>query len=102
MTDFSDRPDRSGRPDRPLSRRDLPRLGMTAGAVSLASACGWDGAALAPALRGAARVNDWVGEKVFLSKRHLAHQYPVSARTPEANFPAYSIARPLPRVADPA
>src|SRR4051794_28219328 len=105
MTDSSDYPDRSDRsdlPDRPLSRRDLLRLGMTAGAVSLASACGWDGAALAPALRGAARVKDWVGEKVFLSRHHLAHQSPVSARTREAISPAYSIVRPLPRVADPA
>ncbi len=99
MTDRDDRPDGI---DSPLSRRDLLRLGMTAGALSLASACGWNGGPLVPALQEAARVNDWVGEKVFLSKRHLAHQYPVSARTPEANFPAYSIARPLPRVADPA
>jgi DMSO/TMAO reductase YedYZ molybdopterin-dependent catalytic subunit len=99
MTDRDDRPDSI---DCPWSRRDLLRLGMTAGAVSFASACGWNGGPLAPALQKAAQVNDWVGEKVFLSRRHLAHQYPVSARTPEANFPAYSIARPLPRVADPA
>ena len=97
MTDHPD--DRS---DRPLSRRDLLRLGLTAGAASLATACGWQGGPLIPALRGASRLNDWVGEKVFLSHRHLAHQYPVSARTPEPNFPAYSIVRPLPRVADPA
>jgi DMSO/TMAO reductase YedYZ molybdopterin-dependent catalytic subunit len=53
-----------------------------------------------PALRGASHLNDWVGEHVFLSKRHLARQYPVSARTPEPSFPAYSIAHPLPRLAD--
>jgi DMSO/TMAO reductase YedYZ molybdopterin-dependent catalytic subunit len=94
--------DPSDRPDRPFSRRDLLRLGLTAGAASLASACGWQGGPFLPALRGAAHVNDWVGENVFLSKRHLAHQYPVSARTPERSFPAYSIAHPLPRLADPA
>src|SRR5436309_6144031 len=85
-----------------LSRRDLLRLGLTAGAASLASACGWQGGPLIPALRGAAHVNDWVGEHVFLSRRHLATQYPVYARTPERNFPAYSITQPLPRLADPA
>lgn len=84
--------------DRPLSRRDLLRLGLTAGAASLATACGWQGGPLMPALQGAARLNDWVGEKVFLSHRHLAPQYPVSARTPERNFPAYSITRPLPQL----
>jgi DMSO/TMAO reductase YedYZ molybdopterin-dependent catalytic subunit len=100
--DRSDRPDRLESLGGPLSRRDLFRLGLTAGAVSLVTACGWDGGPLAPAFQGAARVNDWVGEKVFLSRRHLARQYPVSARTPEGAFPAYSIAKPLPTVADPA
>jgi len=88
--------------DHPFSRRDLLRLGLTAGAASLASGCGWQGGPLGPALRGTSHLNDWVGEHVFLSRRHLAHQYPVSARTPERNFPAYSITRPLPRLADPA
>src|SRR5436305_12585985 len=86
-----------------LSRRDLLRLGLTAGAASLATACGWQGGPLVPALQGASRLNDWVGEKLFLSGRHLAPQYPHSARTPEGLFPAYSISRPLlPRIADPA
>ncbi|HEY4593069.1 MAG TPA: hypothetical protein VIJ61_11720, partial [Thermoanaerobaculia bacterium] len=88
--------------DRPLSRRDLLRMGLTAGAASLAGACGWQGEPLLPALRGASRLNDWVGEKVFLSHRHLAKEYPVSARTPERNFPAYAISRPLPQLQDPA
>jgi DMSO/TMAO reductase YedYZ molybdopterin-dependent catalytic subunit len=88
--------------DRPLSRRDLLRLGLTAGAASLAGACGWQGGRLMPALEGASRLNDWVGEKVFLSHRHLAPDYPISARTPERNFPAYAISQPLPQLQDPA
>jgi DMSO/TMAO reductase YedYZ molybdopterin-dependent catalytic subunit len=94
MTDPSDRP--------PFSRRDLLRLGLTAGAASLATACGWQGGPLIPVLRGTSHLNDWVGEKVLFSRHRLAPQYPVSARTPEKDFPAYSITRPLPRVADPA
>ncbi|HEY0512883.1 MAG TPA: molybdopterin-dependent oxidoreductase [Thermoanaerobaculia bacterium] len=85
-----------------FSRRDLLRLGLTAGAASLAAACGWQGGPLVPVLRGAARVNDWVGEKVLFSRHRLAPQYPRSARTPERDFPAYSITHPLPQVADPA
>jgi DMSO/TMAO reductase YedYZ molybdopterin-dependent catalytic subunit len=81
-----------------LSRRDLFRLGLAAGPASLLAACGWDGGPhLEPKLRGFSKVNDWVGEKLFLSDSRLAHQYPKSARTPENAFPAYSIARPLPQ-----
>ena len=85
-----------------LSRRDLVRLGLTAGAASLVTACGWQGGPLLPALQGASRLNDWVGEKIFLSSRHLAPQYPHSARTAEGAFPAYSITHPLPQLTDPA
>lgn len=88
--------------DRPLSRRDLLRLGLTASAASLAAACGWQGGPLVPALQGASRFNDWVGENVLQSRSRLAPEYPVSARTPERLFPAYAQTRPLPRVADPA
>jgi DMSO/TMAO reductase YedYZ molybdopterin-dependent catalytic subunit len=88
--------------DQPFSRRDLLRLGLTAGAASLVTACGWQGGRLLPALQAAGHANDWVGEKLFLSDHRLAPQYPVSARTPEHNFPAYSITHPLPQVADPA
>lgn len=35
-------------------------------------------------------MNDWVGEKILHSSR-LAPEYPVAARTAEADFPAYSI-----------
>ena len=83
--------------DRPLSRRDLLRLGLTAGAASLAGACGWQGGPLMPLLRGASRLNDAVGEKVLLGSHRLAPQYPVSARTPERFFPAYSITHPVPQ-----
>ncbi|HSR92361.1 MAG TPA: molybdopterin-dependent oxidoreductase [Gemmatimonadales bacterium] len=86
----------------PFNRRDLLRLGLTAGAASLATACGWQGGPLLPALQGASRLNDWVGEKIFLSNRHLAPQYPHSARTPEGLFPAYAISHQLPRLTDPA
>ncbi|HEV8581946.1 MAG TPA: molybdopterin-dependent oxidoreductase [Thermoanaerobaculia bacterium] len=87
--------------DRSLSRRHLLRLGLTAGAASLAGACGWQGGPLLPLLRGASRVNDWVGEKVLLSSDRLAPQYPISGRTPERYFPAYSITRPVPQLSDP-
>ncbi|HEX4964938.1 MAG TPA: molybdopterin-dependent oxidoreductase [Thermoanaerobaculia bacterium] len=89
--------------DRSFDRRDLLRLGLTAGVASLATACGWQGGPLLPALQGASRLNDWVGEKVFLSNHHLATQYPVTARTPESAFPVYAISRPaLPQLTDPA
>src|SRR5919112_3518844 len=79
-------------PNRGLSRRDLVRLGVVAGPASLLAACGWNGgSALEPGLRLYSRVNDWVGERIFLGRRRLAPEYPVSARTAPANFPAYSI-----------
>ena len=74
-----------------LTRRDLLRLGLVAPA-SLAAACGWDGGpALEPRLRAFGRLNDWVGEKLLLSRTRLAPQYPTAARTAGAQFPAYSI-----------
>jgi DMSO/TMAO reductase YedYZ molybdopterin-dependent catalytic subunit len=74
-----------------LSRRDFLRLGVVA-PVSLAAACGWDGGSLLePRLRSISRLNDWVGEKIFFSRTRLAHEYPVSSRTPVMQFPAYSI-----------
>jgi DMSO/TMAO reductase YedYZ molybdopterin-dependent catalytic subunit len=77
---------------RRLTRRDLFRLGIAAGPLSLATACGWDGGpGLAPKLKGFSRLNDWVGEKIFFSSSRLARQYPLSARTPDQRFPAYSI-----------
>ncbi|HEX3233615.1 MAG TPA: molybdopterin-dependent oxidoreductase [Gemmatimonadales bacterium] len=76
---------------RGLSRRDFMRLGVVAGPVSLLAACGWDGGPLEPRLRAFGRLNDWVSEKIFLSRTRLARQYPVAARTSPADFPAYSI-----------
>jgi DMSO/TMAO reductase YedYZ molybdopterin-dependent catalytic subunit len=74
------------------SRRDLLRLGLAAGPAALVAACGWDGGAfLEPKLRAFSRINDWVGEKIFLSRSRLAPEYPLSERTPERHFPAYSI-----------
>jgi DMSO/TMAO reductase YedYZ molybdopterin-dependent catalytic subunit len=76
-----------------LSRRDFMRLGLVAPAA-LVAACGWDGGPLIePRLRSISRLNDWVGEKILLSPTRLAREYPVSARTPAARFPAYSITR---------
>jgi DMSO/TMAO reductase YedYZ molybdopterin-dependent catalytic subunit len=86
-----------------LSRRDLLRLGVAAGPASLAAACGWTGGPhLEPKLRAVSRLNDWVGEKLFLSSTRLAPQYPVSRRTAAHDFPAYALTHPLPTVADPA
>jgi DMSO/TMAO reductase YedYZ molybdopterin-dependent catalytic subunit len=76
---------------RGLSRRDFMRLGLVAGPASVVAACGWDGGTLEPRLRAFGRVNDWVSEKIFLSPTRLARQYPTSARTALADFPAYSI-----------
>jgi DMSO/TMAO reductase YedYZ molybdopterin-dependent catalytic subunit len=77
---------------RGLTRRDLLRLGAVAGPAALVAACGWDGGpSLEPRLRAFSRINDWIGEKILLSPRRLAPEYPVSARTAMENFPAYSI-----------
>jgi DMSO/TMAO reductase YedYZ molybdopterin-dependent catalytic subunit len=77
---------------RGLSRRDFMRLGVVAGPASLVAACGWDGGPmLEPKLRAFSRLNDWVSEKIWLSPTRLARQYPTTARTAPADFPAYSI-----------
>jgi DMSO/TMAO reductase YedYZ molybdopterin-dependent catalytic subunit len=84
-----------------LSRRDLLRLGLVVAPASIAAACGWDGGShLAPRLRAFSRVNDWIGENLFLSAGHLAPQYPPSKRTLPVNFPVYAITHPFPRPAD--
>lgn len=85
------------RPRSPFTRRDLLRLGLTAGAASLATACGWQGGPLQPLLRGFSRLNDAVGEG--LTSHTLAPQYPVSARTRDRDFPGYFISRPKPPMA---
>ena len=83
--------------DSRLSRRDILRLGLAIAPASLAVACGWDGGPhLEPKLRAFSRVNDWVGEKLFLSSRHLATQYPASRRSLPVNFPVYALTHPFP------
>jgi DMSO/TMAO reductase YedYZ molybdopterin-dependent catalytic subunit len=80
-----------------LSRRDLFRLGLAAGSATLATACGWTGGPhVEPKLHAVSRLNDWVGEKIFLSSSRLAPTYPVSRRTPAGAFPAYALTHPLP------
>jgi DMSO/TMAO reductase YedYZ molybdopterin-dependent catalytic subunit len=80
--------------DRKLDRRDFLRLGLVAGPVSLAAACGWDGgSAIRPRLQGISRVNDWVGEHILQSNQRLAREYPISMRT--RDFPHYFVTRPM-------
>jgi DMSO/TMAO reductase YedYZ molybdopterin-dependent catalytic subunit len=80
-----------------LSRRDLLRLGLVAAPASLAAACGWDGGMKLGVKLGAfSRVNDWVGEKIFLSSTRLAPQYPHAQRTAPRNWPVYAQTHPLP------
>jgi DMSO/TMAO reductase YedYZ molybdopterin-dependent catalytic subunit len=90
-----------------LGRRDFLRLGLAAGPASLVAACGWDGGpTLEPRLRAFSRINDWVGEHILYSRARLAPELPVSARTSQRDFPAYSITynrtRSYPRLDDPA
>jgi DMSO/TMAO reductase YedYZ molybdopterin-dependent catalytic subunit len=80
-----------------IHRRDFLRLGLAAGPASLLAACGWDGGShLEPRLRRFSMVNDWVGEKLFLSNSRLAREYPISERT--RDFPTYFVHRPTPPV----
>jgi DMSO/TMAO reductase YedYZ molybdopterin-dependent catalytic subunit len=83
------------------SRRDLLRLGLLAGPAALMASCGWNGGPLEPRLRAFSKVNDWVGEKVLLSSRHLAPDLPHSERTPEGSFPSYSLVKPWPQIPQP-
>jgi DMSO/TMAO reductase YedYZ molybdopterin-dependent catalytic subunit len=104
MTDEMRHPDLPETLGSGLSRRHLLRLGLVGGAAAVATACGWNGGkVLQPRLQDVSRFNDWVGENLLFSSNRLAPEYPVSARTPERHFPAYSITRPgPPRPADPA
>jgi DMSO/TMAO reductase YedYZ molybdopterin-dependent catalytic subunit len=87
--------------DRPrLARRDFLRLGLTAGPASLAAACGWDGGPLLrPRLADISRLNDWVGEHVFLSGSRLAPTFRPDQRS--GVMPPYFISRTLPELARP-
>lgn len=87
--------------DRPsLARRDFLRLGLVAGPASLVASCGWDGGSLLrPRLAAISRVNDWVGEHIFLSADRLAPTHPPSARS--GVMPPYFISRMLPKLERP-
>jgi DMSO/TMAO reductase YedYZ molybdopterin-dependent catalytic subunit len=77
---------------RRLTRRDFVRLGVAGGPAAVLAACGWDGGpSIEPRLRAASRINDWVGQHLLLSRSRLATENPLSARTPPARFPMYSI-----------
>jgi len=89
--------------DPSLSRRDLFRLGLLGGSAAFLTACGAQGGpATQKVLAKVSLLNDWVGEHVLLSGDRLAPTYSPRRRTPEGAFPAYSISRPLPVLADPA
>lgn len=73
-----------------IDRRDFLRLGLVAGPAALAAGCGWDGGSLLrPRLATVSRVNDWVGEHLFLSSERLAPTFPPSARS--GRMPSYFI-----------
>jgi DMSO/TMAO reductase YedYZ molybdopterin-dependent catalytic subunit len=78
-----------------LSRRDFLRLGAVAGPAALMAGCGWDGGPLVrPRLAAISRLNDWVGEHVFLAGDRLAPTYAVAERS--AQMPNYFISRETP------
>src|SRR2546430_6510936 len=83
-----------------INRRVFLRLGVAAGAGTLAAACGRDGGrAIRPLLLDWSRVNDWVGEKVFFSPTHLARTYSPAERS--AMLPSYFISDMTPMLSDP-
>jgi len=84
-----------------LDRRDFLRLGLLAGPTALLAGCGWDGGPLESGLFRISRVNDWVGEHLFLSSGRLAPEYPVSERS-RGDFPSYFISESVPELEDPA
>ena len=83
-----------------LGRRGFLRLGLAAGAGTLAAGCGWDGGgAIRPLLLDWSRVNDWVGGRVFFSPTHLARTYSPAERSPM--LPSYFISASTPMLQDP-
>ena len=84
-----------------IDRRAFLRLAAGAGPASLAAACGWDGGnGVRPLLLDVSRFNDWVGEKILYSPKHLAREYPVAERT--ARLPSYFISPMTPVLKDPS
>ena len=83
-----------------IDRRGFLQLGIAGGFASVVAACGWDGGSGGrPLLLGVSRVNDWVGEKILLSKNRLAPEYPIAQRT--AQLPSYFISPTMPMLQDP-
>src|SRR6266849_1497305 len=80
---------------RGLGRRDFLRLGLVAGPAALLAACEWDGGPLEAKLAQVSRLNDWVGEHLFLSKTRLAPTYPAWARR-GMQMPAYFVSDEVP------
>ncbi len=78
----------------PPDRREFLLRGAVIGASSLLAACGWSGGPFAGKLRGFSRVNDRVSGLLFSDR--LAREYPVSQRTPDANFPSYYVSDGMP------
>ena len=84
-----------------LDRRDFFRLGLFAAPTALLAACGWDGGRLVrPGLAQISRINDWVGERIFLSGTRLAPTFPTSAREGQ-EMPAYFISDDIPMLQGP-
>jgi len=100
MTD-SQTPRRRGAQTPSVDRRAFLKLGVAAGAGTLAAACGWDGGRLLrPGLLDISRVNDWVGEKILFSPTRLARTYGAAERS--AMLPSYFISSMTPMLEDPA
>jgi DMSO/TMAO reductase YedYZ molybdopterin-dependent catalytic subunit len=89
------------RPVPGLNRRDFLRLGLVAGPAALVAACEWDGGPLVEGgLERMSRLNDWMGEHLFLSKTRLAPTYPAWARQ-GMQMPAYFVSDDVPMLEHP-
>lgn len=100
MTD-TQRARRASAQARNVDRRAFVKLGVAAGAGTLAAACGWDGGRLLrPGLLDISRVNDWVGEKILFSPTRLARTYGTVERS--AMLPSYFISATMPVLDAPA
>jgi len=82
-------------------RRDFLRRGLLSGAAALLAGCEWDGGPLLESgLARVSRLNDWMGEHLFLSGSRLAREYPVSERS-RGDFPSYFISENVPELERP-
>jgi DMSO/TMAO reductase YedYZ molybdopterin-dependent catalytic subunit len=80
--------------DQRLDRRAFLRLGLAAGPISLLAGCGYEGSDTIKRQLGAiSRLNDWMGEHLFLSDR-AAPRYSELARS--TKVPVYHISKELP------